>query len=495
MTVFVEVSEICTYKGGPIVKFAPDTHSTHMAWTSNAELVILRNCMLNTKHMKIEMPLGITCDQLQSIVLGILNLDRVDWLKINTLSITYPSLFCGHYVELVAIDEQIIADVKRAVQYFGQNMRSIAELNLKGPTNRNARDLIYASFVSTYGGQLQVLRVGAPVALGFSHLPKIKVLDLALSLTVAPVIPSVCGETLKVLKLNNVPRNFAWHYFRYDIYTRPIVFRRLTILHLSYDSDNNPATAANIHSRAASGAPNCDQLVFPVLKQLSIRNCTPDCDLLYAEAPFPELKSVHLSGLFNEISHCSHLKLSWVKDLHVDVHLSDTDEEAKVCNITNYFFSRVCIGRTATLRFSRGQFTLDPELIRWINLTRLEVHLIHYRALCRVIDRCPNITSVLISNLEFGADTVESLAADAFLFASADPLVPWGAKLTEFDIVSFGMERFCDAGAYGIQAFILNTGALMYLTVPEPVEPRIYAFISLFKESYPHLANIAVDSS
>ncbi|KAJ2411968.1 hypothetical protein GGI10_003968, partial [Coemansia sp. RSA 2530] len=404
--VFVEVTEACSSYNTHVEE---PTHSSHVAWTSNAELIISHNCMRKAKRLEIEMPDGATIDHLRHIVLEILKLDRVDWLGINTLSFTYSPLICGHFIE-PGIDRQSIADAARTMQFFGQNMRGIVELNLTGPTYENADALTYANLASIYGGQLQVLRSAVPVVLGPFHFRSIAVLELSLDAAVAPVIPSVSGETLKVLKLNNVPHNFAWHCFRYDIYTRPIVFRQLTILHLSYDYDDNPAAAAGIQSKVASGALNCDQLVFPALKKLTIENCTPDCDLLYAEEPFPELKSVHLSGWFDEISYCSRLKLAWVGDLHVEASLSDTNEAAKVYSTTSHFFSSICIGRTATLEIGIGRFTIDPELIRWINLTKLKVLSINYKSLCRVIARLPNITDFEAYRLEFGAATLESLA-------------------------------------------------------------------------------------
>ncbi|KAJ2877346.1 hypothetical protein H4R27_006251, partial [Coemansia aciculifera] len=54
-------------------------------------------------------------------------------------------------------------------------------------------------------------------------MPNIKVLDLNLDSSAFRVLPSICGETLKALKLGIVPLNFAWHYFRYDdLFDRPI---------------------------------------------------------------------------------------------------------------------------------------------------------------------------------------------------------------------------------------------------------------------------------
>ncbi|KAJ2733694.1 hypothetical protein IW152_002877 [Coemansia sp. BCRC 34962] len=441
------------------------------------------------------MPPVAAYEYLQHIVLGILKLDRVGWPRINMLSITYPPL-CGHSIESVVIDEQTAVDFKRIIQYFGQNMCCVVVLNLSCPTDNNADDLVNSNLVSTYGGQLQVLRIGAPVSFDFPHyFRNIAVLELTLSLGVARGVPSVCGGTLKVLKLYDVPRNFVWRHFRYDLYTGPIVFCRLSILHLFYDYELHIPTVDEMQGKAASGAHSCDQLVFPALKQLDIRNCTPDCDLLYAEAPFAELGSVRVAGLLNEISYCSRLKLVWVRDLHIELDISESDEAVQICNVTNHFFSRICIGQTAILEIGIGRFTLDPELIRWINLTKLGVVSINFKTLCRVIARLPNLTDFEAYFLEFGAATVEGLVVDESLFSSTDPLLAWGAKLATVTVNTLDEDCPLAVNAYGIQSFILNAGALIGLAVPELVEPHVYAFVDTFKDSYPHLANITVYTS
>ncbi|KAJ2873997.1 hypothetical protein H4R27_006532, partial [Coemansia aciculifera] len=124
----------------------------------------------------------------------------------------------------------------------------------------------------------------------------IKALELRLDSSAARVLPGICGKTLRVLKLFNVPHNFAWHHFRYDVFVQPIVFHRLTILHLSYEVKDIALTEGEIQDKVASGVHNCDQLSFTSLRELVIQNCTPDCDLLYADLPFSELKKMGLSG-------------------------------------------------------------------------------------------------------------------------------------------------------------------------------------------------------
>ncbi|KAJ2254076.1 hypothetical protein GGI13_002356 [Coemansia sp. RSA 455] len=486
--VFVEVSEACTSHDYSIDE---SIHSTHMSWTSNAELIFSRDCILKAKRITIEMSGGVTLDHLQHIVLGILKLDHMDWLRINTLSITFPSLSCGHFAEPDDIDEQTIAGVAQNMQYFGQNMRGIAELNLSCPISRSTEYFVYANLVSLYGGQLQVLRAGATIPLDFSHfLRKIVVLELYLDSSADRVLPSICGETLKVLKLDSVPRNFAWHHFRYDIFTRPIVFSQLTVLHLFFDYSVEEATEDEVQSKTISGAHSCDQLVFPALTQLAIQNCTPDCDLLYADLPFAELESVRLTGSFDDIANCCRLKFTWVRDLYIDIYASRPEEVAKVCNIINHFFTNICIGRTAALELNFELLNLDLEQIRWANLTMLGMGSINYATLCKVIARLPNLTELQAYCFEFGTATVESLAEDESLYICADPLLTWGKKLASVMIIALDENCPFAVSACGIKAFILNTGALKELSVPESLEPIIGAFIDEYKDRYPHLADV-----
>ncbi|KAJ2448812.1 hypothetical protein GGI03_007172, partial [Coemansia sp. RSA 2337] len=125
-----------------------------------------------------------------------------------------------------------------------------------------------------------VLRSQGYITLPIACIPRnIRVLELTLDSSAAHVLPSICGETLKVLKLDEVPRNFAWHHFRYDIFDHPTIFDQLTVLHLSYDNNDMPLTEGEVQDKIALGTHNCNQLCFPALSELTIENCTPDCDL------------------------------------------------------------------------------------------------------------------------------------------------------------------------------------------------------------------------
>ncbi|KAJ2869367.1 hypothetical protein GGH93_006178, partial [Coemansia aciculifera] len=74
------------------------------------------------------------------------------------------------------------------------------------------------------------------------------------------------------------------------MFVQPIVFCRLVILHIIFDYRGKTLTEGEIQDKIVSGAYNCDQLSFPALRQLVIDDCTPDCDLLYADLPFPKLR-------------------------------------------------------------------------------------------------------------------------------------------------------------------------------------------------------------
>ncbi|KAJ2552864.1 hypothetical protein GGH95_005725, partial [Coemansia sp. RSA 1836] len=366
------------------------------------------------------------------------------------------------------------------MQYFGQNMRNIAELNFRCYDMKAATNMICASFAFTYGGQLQILRARIAVPFSIPHLSRyIAVLELALDSSAArDILPSICGETLRVLKLSNVPHNFAWHHFRYNEFVRPIVFPRLTSLDISYEFYNNELTKDEVQRKITSGAYNCDQLQFPVLKRLEINNCAPDCDLLYADTPFPKLEEVELSGTLDELCYYSRLKLAWVGDLTIYISLHTTDDTTAFYSITNHLFSSICIGRTADLDIFGDLVSIDPELIRWTNLTYLRVESVSCETFCELIARLPNLKGFTTINLEFGTILADTFSLVEPLFLSTDPLLAWGAKLTMIKIAEIDDSLPIAASACRIQALILPAGALERLIIPQSIKPSVVAFIN-----------------
>ncbi|KAJ2018223.1 hypothetical protein GGI14_002449 [Coemansia sp. S680] len=463
--------------------------SAYPFWTSNAELLISRGYVLAARRLTIEFPDKITPECLQRIALEILKLDCVDWQHINALTITGPATaFKYHYIGALAVDDQISADIKRTMQYFGRNLRNIVELNLDYNNIASIGEYICSCFTSAYGGQLQIHMASMSISCSLVNFSRnIKVLELALDSSAARVLPSICGETLKVLKLDRVPLNFAWHHFRYDIFTRPIVFSQLTILDITFEYKDAPLTEVKIQEKIASGARSCDQLCFPALRQLYIRNCTPDCDLLYTDLPFRKLEKVYLFGNIDNIRHCSRLKLTWVRDLSVEIHAPEPDQTAEVYRVTNKLFTDICIGRTASLLFN---VEIDPELIRWVNLTKLEVVTVDYATICKLIARLPNLAELIVHYLKFSTTLYKGFAFDESLYCSADPLTAWGEKLATLKLFEFNNDCSFEVKLDGVQALIRRTSALSKLFVPQEMEPYLAEFIDAHKDCYAHLANI-----
>ncbi|KAJ2082140.1 hypothetical protein GGI09_007530, partial [Coemansia sp. S100] len=394
------------------------THSnTHPSWTSNAGFLISRGCILAARCLTIELADRITPECLRTIALELLQLDRVDWQHINALTITGPSKVHGYYLHIAEIEEASDEDIARTLKYFAQNLRNVVGLTLAYYRSESRGKYICGRFSSVYGGQLQIHRGLHSTLPGFVDFSRnIRVLELTLDSRTARVLPSICGETLRVLKLYNVPRNFAWHHFRYDIFDRQIEFQQLTILHLCFNSSGMGLTESEIQDKITSGAHNCDQLSFPALRELVINNCTPDCDLLYTDLPFPALEKVHLSGDTNDLRHCNRLKLAWVGDFEITIIPSDLGDKTDIYGATNHLFTNICISRTAFLSVHSTEFILDPELIRWINLTRLAIARVDYTAICKAIGRLPNLVELTISNLEFDNTAIDRFSADSLLF-------------------------------------------------------------------------------
>ncbi|KAJ2053981.1 hypothetical protein IW146_001033 [Coemansia sp. RSA 922] len=476
--------ELTTSPWSSIFPFAYS--NTRPFWTSNAELLISRGCILAARCLTIELADRITSECLRSIALEILQLDRVDWQHINILTIASSSTAHEYYLHIAETEEASDEDIAHTMKYFAQNLRNVVGLKLGHYKSGSRGNYFCGRFSSVYGGQLQVHKASKYITFNSVDFSRnIKILELTLDSSAARILPSICGKTLKVLKLYDVPHNFAWHHFRYDTFDQPIVFQQLAILHLSFRDEIKALTESEVQDKVVSGAHCCDQLSFPALKQLSIRGCTPDCDLLYADLSFPELKMVCLSGFINSIRHCSRLKLTWVRDLKVIIVPSHPGEKTDFYRVTNHFFANICIGRTAALEIIGYWTALNPELMRWANLTILEVDKADYATACKTVGRLPNLCELTIRKL-----VMSSYIEDSSLFTSADPLLAWGEKLESLSIYFF--EGDCPlADCVGsLQDLILHAGALKKLDVPESSRLFIDRFIGTYADRYPHLADI-----
>ncbi|KAJ2461320.1 hypothetical protein GGF42_000263 [Coemansia sp. RSA 2424] len=435
------------------------SNATSIVWTSNAELLISRQCTLMAGRLTLRMVEFVTPGHLRRIALDILQLDHVDWMYINTLNFgEYSSNYVFHDEKPIA-SEPDRAEVARTMQYFGQNMRNIAELNYTGSHLGDMGYLVGDAFASMYGGQLLIIRAQVPVPFSVPHL----------------------SRHIAVLELN------------LDLHSvRPIVFPRLTSLDISYEYYNNELTKDEVQRKITSGAYNCDQLQFPVLKRLEINNCAPDCDLLYADTPFPELEEVELSGTLDELCYYSRLKLAWVGDLTIYLSLHTTDDTTAFYSITNHLLSSICIGRTACLSIFGDLVSIDPELVRWANLTYLRVEAVSYETFCELIARLPNLEVFITINLELGTILEDIISLVDSLFLSTDPLLAWGAKLTMIKIAELDDSFPIAVSARRIQALIVPAGALERLIIPQSIKPSVVAFINKYKDRCPHLANIRV---
>ncbi|KAJ2021272.1 hypothetical protein GGI03_000389 [Coemansia sp. RSA 2337] len=471
--------------------YVEPVRSQDFLWTSNAELLISRECVSVARRLTLGWSYCTTPDHLQYIVVEILKMGRVDWSRINSLTITLADWTLYRRQYRPTHYEHTSTDNTGIVQYFAQNLRNVVELDLLYRRYGDIERYIFDSLASYYDRQLQVLRAPGQILMPISCIASnIRVLELTLDSSAAPILPSICGKTLKVLTLFEVPRNFAWHYFRYDISDRPIVFLQLTALRLVFNREEIELTEGEVKNKIVSGAHNCDQLVFPALRELSIDDCTPDCDLLYANLPFPELKEVRLSGDFTHIRHCSRLKLTWVGDLYIYVSSTHSRDSADFYKATNHFFSNIRIGQTAALVIFCEQFIPDPELMRWPNLTTLQLDSIGYTRVCKVIGQLPSIRELTIYCLEFIDMAGDSLSANSSLFINADPMVTWATNLTRLVISRFNKSCPLAVGVGGIQALILHAGALSELVVPKLAEDPVDEFIETHKHRYAHLADI-----
>ncbi|KAJ1997843.1 hypothetical protein GGI04_005251, partial [Coemansia thaxteri] len=339
----------------------------------------------------------------------VLCLDKTDWCNIQTVAVAKSPMYYRFMGVPMVLDESATSDLASAVQLFAKNMCNVLELDIGNHRDDVAGNHFFSSLVSLYHGRLQMLRIEHAIPLHFTELSNITVLEICMDSDAARVLPSANGETLVNLRLLDVPTNFAWHHFRYDNSVRPIVFERLVILLIEYGGKESVLSESEVQRKVIAGASNCDQLHFPELKKLGIGNCTPDCDLLYMNHPFPNLDLIELVGPFDKLRHCCRLKLPWVDTLTVVAEGTIPHDDIKVYNAFNHFFSGICIGEKAVLSFQDSDFNLDPGQLCLNNLTDLVMHSSDYAALCKFISRLPSLRRLELLLLNFSSEPLSSL--------------------------------------------------------------------------------------
>ncbi|KAJ2740265.1 hypothetical protein GGI20_005900, partial [Coemansia sp. BCRC 34301] len=225
---------------------------------------------------------------------------------------------------------------------------------------------------------------------------------------------------------------------------------------------------------------------------LAISHCTPDCDLLYADTPFLELKKVHLDGSFEDVRHCNRLKIAWAGDFVLEITTFRSGPTKDFYSVANHLFTDICTGRTAALVLHSNEITIDPELVRWANLTYLRIARISYETLCKLVSRLPNLTDFQTYRLGFDSLPINDAFENKSLFCSPDPLMPWGAKLAAISIIQLSEGSPVAVAVRSIWTLILHAAALRELALPDEVEPHVNPFIDANVGRYPHLAYIFI---
>ncbi|KAJ2058911.1 hypothetical protein GGI17_004739 [Coemansia sp. S146] len=128
--VYVELFNACPNCDPPMVVLA---YASNLTLISNAELFISRDCTLVAGRLKVELAACVSPDHLHYIVRNILKLENVDWMYINTLTITGPPWGCEHSDWLTYTEEIRCVDVAGILQYFRRSMRNVIELDLTYP--------------------------------------------------------------------------------------------------------------------------------------------------------------------------------------------------------------------------------------------------------------------------------------------------------------------------------------------------------------------------
>ncbi|KAJ2454624.1 hypothetical protein EV183_001372 [Coemansia sp. RSA 2336] len=211
------------------------------------------------------------------------------------------------------------------------------------------------------------------------------------------LLSRINASSLKYLNLYGISGEFSWHNFGHNAAGLPnkVVFGSLQSLevaygHIFFDEGGDKVIDRN----------DCHELElhFPVLSNLRILHCPPNCVLLTA-GRFPKsLAQATIHGSSCIVPLLSKCTLSQVRQIAVNIHYSDHHDAMELSKSANHVFGNSRYIQNASLYLGRQAklSSFSPSAIYWPNVTRaLIMSPLAVGTLLEALNRLPNLMSLV----------------------------------------------------------------------------------------------------
>ncbi|KAJ2848215.1 hypothetical protein IWW36_003430, partial [Coemansia brasiliensis] len=384
------------------------------AFTVKQQLLLVR--YIASFHRHLVKRIAITLAQqlplstfLNSIAV-ILQLGKVHWLNAQSLLIdaakdtikAYGSVDDdGHNIDMLLTEFPVS---------LYKSMPRIAQLRMHLVEENRSTLALTSNIVNHYATRLVWLECTVPITLTARHFSA-QLSRLVLDLRFEDMqhhLPSVCAQSLCVLELYEVPESFSWSSFRCEATPGRIVFGRLKELVLSF---NFSIGSKEVEPMAINSYRL--QLHFPQLRSLTVTSCPVNCHALFADSYYACLRSAHISGWLSAADMFAQAAPSHIDELRVEISRVGASDSSRFYAATNHLFGSASVqsNAVAELSISLLEFDLEPQLIEWWQLSRLDIAdtQVPFRTMLALAKRLPNLQSFCVYACVVAEDELDQI--------------------------------------------------------------------------------------
>ncbi|PIA16527.1 hypothetical protein COEREDRAFT_8317 [Coemansia reversa NRRL 1564] len=347
-------------------------------------------------------------------------------------------------------------------------------------------------FINYYKNQLTNINSNIPLSFLESHfISKLTFIDLTLSSTATHQLPYVCANSLRVLRLYNVPHDFSWRYFQKDMTSDELAFLNLEVLKLDFQ-DNAIVWYDSEWTGQPSDTCRIYQLQCPMLKSLVLKNCPPSFGLFQ---PFLSTSLTHVDfhGAISALALCGGLCFGLATELSVTICKGSAfDDAAEFCRATGWIFNNTGVALLPYKPLNGFKSVLEPNLTMWGSLTNLGLNqTVMFKSILKLLHRLPSLITLAIHALKL--DNTNLGLANQSHYQEMQHIIamPLDTKLETLLI------KFIDGDENGV-ARVIQTLLIQLKTLRRlQVQAEYISVAHRFKDSapyqYPHIMDVSIE--
>ncbi|PIA15277.1 hypothetical protein COEREDRAFT_88120 [Coemansia reversa NRRL 1564] len=347
---------------------------------------------------------------------------------VSNIDIVCNELFNRHKNEIGLYAENI----SQFVQAVFELMPNLESINCNSSNNSEIGQLLCGSLAAAYYRSIKkIISCGTLFIPEIPEFKNITYLDINLENTDSIQKAKFSSETLKYLRMYNVPPKFSWTIFTPKNKSLEIKFSNLTTLKIAYNSYYKSKSPSAANTKLV----DCPRLYFPKLKVLDIMYHEDYQPSINCELFSDKLHTLRVSCTTNALCLVDNENLFQIDNLSLTVIANNDDEQEINFSAINRIIMKAKNVNYAVIDVH------NQEVLRQINnannlpITGLNIsHSVDADTIIYTVKHLQNLSNLFLNNLIITKEQAHSYTS-AFSMYEPDNLVPLNKNLKKLNLV------------------------------------------------------------